>query len=399
MEFGRGRVAEIDHCYGECRSMVAQESGSPVRSLSNRWFELLLVTIVLGVTLIAHHVVNVSAVMLHFFYLPVLIAANYFGRTLAALTAVFSVLAVVIFAMLDPQHYMAAVDSKATLYLTLGAWAGFLGMNALLVGSLFDQRMAHMKELRQAYLGIVEVLSKYLQAADQYTKSHSMRVASMAEAIAEKLGMKQIEIENIRVGSLLHDIGKVEISTRLIQKAAGLTDSERAEMETHTVQGAELVSSLGTILEGAVPIIMHHHDHYSSSSKAEGRHGNDIPIGARIVAVADAYDAIVTDRPYRRGRTPAEAVAIIQEQSGRQFDPKVVAAFEKVMATRGDELENEAAMLRDQSPEAGIEAAASELRRLNAVLAEAHDDRTDAPAPTERVNKPVANGTRGGSSN
>ena len=370
--------------------MIVHESGSPVRSLSNRWFELLLVTIVLGVTLIAHHVVNISGVMLHFFYLPVMIAANYFGRPLAALTAVFSVLAVAIFTMLAPEHYMATVDTKATLYLTLGAWAGFLGLNALLVGSLFDQRAAHAKELRQAYLGIVEVLSKYLQAADQYTKSHSMRVASMAEAIADKLGMKQAEIENIRVGSLLHDIGKVEISTRLIQKAAGLTDTEKAEMATHTVQGAELVSSLGTILEGAVPIIMHHHDHYSASSKAEGRHGNDIPIGARIVAVADAYDAIVTDRPYRRGRTPEEAVAIIREGSGKQFDPKVVAAFERVMATRNEETDSESSLRPVAGIDADVEAAESELRKLSTMLAESHDPR---PSPTgaspERSTKPV----------
>lgn len=369
--------------------MIAHESGSPVRSLSNRWFELLLVTIVMGVTLIAHHVVNISGLMLHFFYLPVLIAANYFGRTLAALTAVFSVLSVAIFTMLAPEHYMTAVDSKATLYLTLGAWAGFLGMNALLVGSLFDQRVAHMKELRQAYLGIVEVLSKYLQAADQYTKSHSMRVASLAESIAEKMGMKQVEIENIRVGSLLHDIGKVEISTRLIQKAAGLTEAEQAEMATHTVQGAELVSSLGTILEGAVPIIMHHHDHYSSGSKAEGKHGEAIPIGARIVAVADAYDAIVTDRPYRRGRTPEEAVAIIREQSGRQFDPKVVAAFERVMATRNEDTDNEISQRSGYLENAVVEAE-SELRKLTDVLAAAHDQRGEGPVERPSMDSAIA---------
>lgn len=374
--------------------MVVQESGSPIRSLSNRWFELLLVTIVLGVTLLAHHLVNVSAVMLHFFYLPVMIAANYFGRTLAALTAVFSVLAVAIFSLLAPEHYMTAVGSKATLFLTLGAWAGFLGLNAILVGSLFDQRAAHVKELRQAYLGIVEVLSKYLQAADQYTKSHSMRVASLAEAIADKMGMKQAEIENIRVGSLLHDIGKVEISTRLIQKAAGLTDEERAVMDTHTVQGAELVSSLGTILEGAVPIIMHHHDHYSASSKAEGLHGDAIPIGARIVAVADAYDAIVTDRPYRRGRTPEEAVAIIREGTGKQFDPKVVAAFERVMATRNEDSDLESSFKGGHAGDG--DAGESELRRLTSVLANTHDGRASADRLPQSAG---VGGPRNGSSN
>ena len=304
------------------------------KSLSDKWFELLLVTVILGVTVAAHQLLNVTPVIVHFFYLPVIIAAYYFGRNLACMTALFSVLSVTAFALLDPARYMSTVDTPMTLILTLSAWAGFLGINALLVGTLCDQRSAQIRELRQAHMGIIEILSKYLQAADGYTKTHSMRVADLSEAIASEMDLKQAEIENVRVGALLHDIGKVEISTRLIQKAAGLTETEKEEMDSHTVRGADLVRSLGSILEGAVPVILHHHDHYCESSKNEGSHGNDIPLGARIVAVADAYDAIVTDRPYRRGRTPQEAMAIIHEASGVQFDAAVVAAFERVMARR-----------------------------------------------------------------
>jgi putative nucleotidyltransferase with HDIG domain len=305
--------------------------GSPIRSLSDKSFELLLVTAVLIVTIAAHQFTGLPLLLLHFFYLPVIIAAHFFGRTVAGTTALFSVLAVGIFAIVDTPHYTAGITTPLVLGLTIAVWGGFLGLVAILVGTLCDQRAEHIRELRDAYMGIIEILSKYLQATDQYTKSHSIRVADLAESIARQMKLKDTEIENIRVGALLHDIGKVEISTRLIQKASSLNETEGAEMATHTVRGAELVRSLGSIVEGAIPVIMHHHDHYCASSKAEGRHGEDIPLGARVVSVADAYDAIVTDRPYRRGRTPVEAINIIREASGTQFDPKVVAAFERVM--------------------------------------------------------------------
>ena len=319
------------------------DCGSPIKSVSDRGFELLLVTVVLGVTLAAHHFARLPIVVLHFFYLPVIIAAHYFGRLLAGLTAFFSVLAISIFILVSPDRYLEMPLTPISLGLAICVWGGFLGLVAVLVGTLCDLRAGHVRELREAYMGIIEILSKYLQAADQYTKSHSLRVADLAEAIAVRMGIHANEIEDIRVGALLHDIGKVEISTRLIQKASTLSAEERGEIETHTVRGAELVRSLGSIIDGAVPVIMHHHDHFSPDSKAEGLHGEDIPLGARVVAVADAYDAIVTDRPYRRGRTPQEAVSIIREASGSQFDPKVVAAFERVMREELAEEDSDAA--------------------------------------------------------
>ncbi|MBK8266822.1 MAG: HD domain-containing protein [Planctomycetes bacterium] len=313
--------------------------GSPIKTISDGWFELLLITVVLAATVAAHRLLNATNVISHFFYLPVIIAAHYFGRGLACAIALLSVLCVGAFMFISPKHYMTSIDTPMMLLFTTIAWAAFFGLNALLMGTLSNQRAKAISELKEAHIGIIEILSKYLNAADQYTKSHSMRVAELAESIAEEMHLPQTTIENIRVGALLHDIGKVEISTRLIQKAAALESEERAEVDTHTVRGADLVGSLGTILEGAVPIIRHHHDHWAEESKKEGSHGDAIPVGARVVAVADAYDAIVTDRPYRRGRTPQEALAIIRESAGKQFDPAVVKAFDRVISRRSDEPE------------------------------------------------------------
>lgn len=314
--------------------------GSPIKSLSDGWFELLLVTIVLAVTLVAHGLLNATHIIVHFYYLPVIIAAHYFGRGLACTIALLSVLTVSAFMLLAPAHYQTTIASPMVALMTMVAWGGFLGLNALLMGTLSNERARAMSELREAHVGIIEILSKYLNAADQYTKSHSMRVAELSTAIAMQMKLKDNIVEDVRVGALLHDIGKVEISTRLIQKAAELDVDERDEMDAHTVRGADLVRSLGTILDGAIPVIKHHHDHYSEESKQQGLHGDEIPIGARIVSVADAYDAIVTDRPYRRGRTPEEAVTIIRSASGTQFDPEVVAAFEHVISRHNDEPES-----------------------------------------------------------
>jgi putative nucleotidyltransferase with HDIG domain len=316
---------------------MSNNDTTSIGSLSKRSLDLLLVAMTLGVTLTLHHLILPKQPVLHFYYLPVIIAAYNFGRRAAVTMAGLSFLFVSVFAWAEPSAYAGLIRSPIVPGFGLLVWGAFLTLNAFVLGILCDQSRAQIKELREAHVGIMEILAKYLQAADQYTKSHSMRVADLAEEIATNLNLQQAAIEDIRVGALLHDIGKVEVSTRLIQKAAGLTQSERNEMATHTFRGVDLVRSLGTILEDALPVILHHHDHYSAESKAEGLHGDAIPLGARVVAVADAYDAIITDRPYRKGRTPEEAVAAIQECAGKQFDPQVVAAFERVMLSRTEE--------------------------------------------------------------
>ncbi|HWL92383.1 MAG TPA: DUF4118 domain-containing protein, partial [Phycisphaerae bacterium] len=161
------------------KELIAKKKtyGSPIKTLSDGWFELLLITVVLAATVLAHRVFNATNIIIHFFYLPVIISAHYFGRKLSCWIALLSVLCVGGFMFLDPRHYMAAIDKPIVLLLTVIAWAGFLGINALLMGTLSDQRARAIVELREAHIGIIEILSKYLNAADQYTKSHSMRVA------------------------------------------------------------------------------------------------------------------------------------------------------------------------------------------------------------------------------
>lgn len=292
--------------------------------------ELLLLVAVIVPACLVQLELDYKIVALSFFFLPVVAASYCLGLRMGGLTALLSALVVVSFAIANPSGFIFE-PTPLLLALHLVVWGGFLGLTGMAVGTLSDRSKRQIHELKAAYLGVLEILSKYLENADQYTKSHSMRVAELSCTIAAEMGLDDAEIDNIRAGALLHDVGKAD-SLDLVRKASALEESEKREIATHTIRGAELIRSVGAILEEAIPFILYHHHFYGGRAGQEGPVGDKIPLGARIIAVADAYDAIVTDRPYRIGRTSWEAVAEIQRWSGEQFDPKVVGAFAAVVA-------------------------------------------------------------------
>ncbi len=140
-------------------------------------------------------------------------------------------------------------------------------------------------------------------------------------------------VDNIKAAALLHDIGKTEISMDIVNKAASLSKEEKELMASHTEKGAEILGMVGGILKEAVPIVLAHHKYYFESEKFSSDESDKIPIGAAIIAVADAYDAIVTDRPYRAGKPPWKAYEEIEKEAGKQFHPEVVKAFKRVLST------------------------------------------------------------------
>ena len=188
-----------------------------------------------------------------------------------------------------------------------------------------------MVEMRRLFLGAIEALVSALEAKDKYTGGHSRRVTEVALAVGKELGLSAQEMEDLRWGSLLHDVGKIAIHEVIQNKPGRLTPEEYEHIMTHPQIGGRIVRPVvnGKITE----IIEHHHDHYDSSGLHQVVVGRDIPLGARVIAVADAFDAMTSDRPYRAAMSVAEAVAEIKRCADSQFDPVIVAAFLKTVET------------------------------------------------------------------
>ena len=304
-----------------------------IKHLIVEHFEKILVSLILLMAFVSMYWIQEKSIILNFYYLPVLVASYLLGRRLGLLTAILSILAVLLFVLISPERFFGNQPFLSTFAL-LSSWAGFLILASIVVGTLYELSERRMLDLKKAYIGILEILSKYLESTDRYTKGHSLRVSEFSQEIAIAMGLGKIEVENLRAAGLLHDIGKIEISSEVLRKATDLSREERALMDTHVAKGADILSSVGAVLREVVPIVLAHHRHFMSDSEAGAKGQSQIPLGARIVAVADSFDAMVTDRPYRKGMPPWEALEELTAKAGTQFDPKVVETFKRVMAEK-----------------------------------------------------------------
>jgi putative nucleotidyltransferase with HDIG domain len=180
-------------------------------------------------------------------------------------------------------------------------------------------------EIKRLFLGAIEALVSALEAKDKYTAGHSRRVTEIALALGNELGLNGQAMEDLRWGSLLHDIGKIAVDSVIQNKPGKLTPEEYEHIMTHVQVGAEIVRPL---VSGKITgMIEHHHDHYNGNGLHQVIAGDNIPLGARILAVADAFDAMMSDRPYRSAMSITDIVVEIKRCAGSQFDPAIVAAF------------------------------------------------------------------------
>jgi putative two-component system response regulator len=187
------------------------------------------------------------------------------------------------------------------------------------------------KEIRKVFLGAIEALAFALEAKDKYTAGHSRRVTEIAVAIGKEMGLTASCLEDLRWGGLLHDVGKIAVDQLIQNKPGKLTDEEYEHIMTHASVGAGIVKPV--VNDRVVAMIAHHHDHYDGGGMNQLVRGKRIPIGARILAVADAFDAMTSDRPYRAAMSMEEALAEIERCTGSQFDPEVTTAFLRVPVT------------------------------------------------------------------
>ena len=181
------------------------------------------------------------------------------------------------------------------------------------------------------FLASIQALMGALEARDRYTRGHSERVRAWTIRISRQLGLSQLEIENINLAARLHDIGKVGIRDAILEKAGSLSAEEWQIMRSHPTVGVEILSPI-QMLQSILPMIRGHHERWDGKGYPDGLQGELIPLGSRVIAVADAYDALITNRPYRKGFSRQKAREILQLGSGAQWEAGMVDALLFVQA-------------------------------------------------------------------
>jgi len=297
--------------------------------------ELLLIFTIVAFAAVINFFVSGQRLVLTFYNLPTLFAAYYFGRARAMQTAIASTLIVCWLNLMNPVALASGMNiewRRLMGWSDIVVWSGLLLIPAYATGTLHERKESGFRELRATYNGVLEILSHFI-ANDKYTQHHSYRVSVYATRIAHCLGLGDERLEDIRAAALLHDIGKLDISREILYKAARLDPEEFEEIKTHVQKGIDKLQPVGGSLRRILPIILAHHDKFNGTGYRSTQ-GEDIPIESRVISVADVYDSLVSDRPYRKGMSPFEARDIITKGAGSDFDPRVVSAFEMAFNNR-----------------------------------------------------------------
>ncbi|HEX7186434.1 MAG TPA: HD domain-containing phosphohydrolase [Thermoanaerobaculia bacterium] len=302
---------------------------------------------VLGVTALA---VPVSALLpvggrwiILLYLVPILWAALEYGMRGGVLAASAGGLSFVFGLFLITAM---AGDGEAVRVWMYSADLLVLSMTGAFVGRLREKE-ARMRDelvdanrlLRRDLLLVAQALTQAVEAKDRYTEGHLHRVSEYAVAVGARLGMRGNDLEMLHYASMLHDIGKIGVPENVLRKEGPLDAIESEIMRRHPEIGARILEKLD-LLKGAAPIVLHHQERFDGRLDSThpgypmGLRGETIPLGARIIAVVDAFDAMTTDRPYRRALSEAAAVSELRRERGRQFDPVVVDAFLRILEER-----------------------------------------------------------------
>ncbi|MBN1484652.1 MAG: HD-GYP domain-containing protein [Chloroflexia bacterium] len=188
--------------------------------------------------------------------------------------------------------------------------------------------------------GTIRALASAIDARDPSTHRHSQAVTDLAVSLAQAIGLDEEAVSRIRYAAILHDVGKIGIAESILFKPGPLTEVERAVVEAHPLVGVSILSGIPDMKE-LIPLIRHHHERYDGSGYPDGLRGDEIPLGAHILAIADSFDAMTNERPYHQGLSILEACAILEKEAGRLFDPELVPIFCRMIRQRIGVIETE----------------------------------------------------------
>lgn len=230
----------------------------------------------------------------------------------------------------------ASVLSLAIVWLFVHTSLGVLGIVVVVVPILFIRHVYEVNhQLQDTNRELLELMVKAIEARDPYTSGHSQRVADIARVLAREIGLSYREVENVATAALLHDVGKIhEEYAPLLRKQDKLTADEKKLMDSHALRSAELVATISNLRGPVEQYVRYHHEYFDGSGYPDGLAGEDIPIGARIIAIADTADAMTTDRPYRQALSFDKVLSVLARYSWKQFDPRLVSAFRTSAAIR-----------------------------------------------------------------
>jgi putative nucleotidyltransferase with HDIG domain len=264
-----------------------------------------------------------SGGMPHLFYLPIFAAAFVYGWPGGVLAGVAGGL--VCGFLLDVDQQGTAQDTRTWLVRLVA----FI-VAGLIVGAFASSLRARLRQLQQVSAQVVFAFARAIDVMHRHTGEHSGSVSAHAVAIADELGLDHESVERVRWAGLLHDVGKLAVPREVLDKPGQLTPSEWANVQTHVEASIDILAGIDAFrpyLEG----IRHHHEHFDGSGYPDGLAGEAIPLDARIITVADAFDAMTSKRPYRPPLSDTEALAELRRASGTQFDPRIVEAFARTL--------------------------------------------------------------------
>ncbi len=296
--------------------------------------ELSLIIVIVGLASLMYQVPGVKMVVLNLFFLPVVLGAFFLGRYRAGVLALLSVVMVTIIAAQDFSQF-AAFRSPLTSALAITIWGGVLGLTTILAGTLSDERSTQMTELHEAYIGVIEVLSKYLHSVHPQLQDRPARIAELSQHMGEQLRLTSREIDDIRVAAMLQEMDHIEITARVVRKAIGNLDGENAKSIECTFNGADLVQSLGGVISGALPLLRRFDETVLGTDEIPAVAGNSSPpIGAYIIRTARAYDRLAFGQNAVAIKGSLTVLNELKSGLHGSHPPEVLQALEQVVAPR-----------------------------------------------------------------